>query len=198
MTGATATLGTPQTGDRLAFTAVAGSGITGSYDATTGVLTLTGTSSVANYQTALRSVTFASVTDAPAATRTVGFEVTDGVLPSAAATKTIAVTALNDAPTVAKSPDAMSYIEQQGAAVVDASVTVSDPDSPLLKGATATLAAPQTGMHWPSPPCRQRYQGQLQRHHRGAHAHGHLECRQLPGSAAVGHVRVGRPSARDR
>lgn len=145
LTGATATLGTPQTGDRLAFTAVAGSGITGSYDATTGVLTLTGTSSVANYQTALRSVTFASVTDAPAATRTVGFEVTDGVLPSAAATKTIAVTALNDAPSVAKSPDAMSYIEQQGAAVVDASVTVSDPDSPLLKGATATLAAPQTG-----------------------------------------------------
>ena len=40
-------------------------GITGSFDAATGVLTLTGTATVANYQTALRSVTYANTSDNP-------------------------------------------------------------------------------------------------------------------------------------
>jgi hypothetical protein len=35
-------------------------GITGSFNATTGVLTLSGSATVANYQTALRSVTYAN------------------------------------------------------------------------------------------------------------------------------------------
>ena len=40
-------------------------GITGSYNAATGVLTLTGIASVANYQTALRSVTYFNTSDNP-------------------------------------------------------------------------------------------------------------------------------------
>src|SRR5204863_662099 len=38
-------------------------GISGAYDAATGVLTLSGTSSVANYQTALRSVTYVNTSE---------------------------------------------------------------------------------------------------------------------------------------
>ena len=43
-------------GDTLNFTNQ--SGITGSYDSATGTLTLTGTASLANYQTALDSITY--------------------------------------------------------------------------------------------------------------------------------------------
>ena len=80
-------------------------GISGAWNAATGTLTLSGSSSVANYQTALRSVTFASTSDDPTvnATRTsrsVSWAVTDansdaaGAQTSAGATSTI--TALSD------------------------------------------------------------------------------------------------------
>ena len=63
--------------DRLAF--VNQNGITGNYNTATGVLTLTGTASVANYQTALRSVTYEnSNPNASTATRMVAFQVDDG------------------------------------------------------------------------------------------------------------------------
>lgn len=55
-------------------------GITGSYDAATGVLTLTGEGSLADYQSELRSVEF-STSDASAhpAARTISFQVTDSL-----------------------------------------------------------------------------------------------------------------------
>ena len=63
--------------DALDFTPVGS--ITGAYVAGTGTLTLTGTSSLANYQTALRSVTYDNIDDddPSAATRTVSFSVSD-------------------------------------------------------------------------------------------------------------------------
>ncbi|WP_156616867.1 Ig-like domain-containing protein, partial [Mycobacterium sp. 852014-52144_SCH5372336] len=143
--GATVTVNTPQTGDSLAFTAPAGSGITGSYNAGTGILTLTGTSSVANYQAALRSVTFTSTTDAPTATKTVSFMVIDASQPSALATKTIAISAVNDVPAVVTSGGSTAYTEQQIAVVVDGTLTISDPDSASLTKAIVTLTSPQTG-----------------------------------------------------
>ncbi len=74
-------------------------GITGSYDGGTGILTLSGTASVANYQAALRSVTYTNTSDNPnTAARTVSFAVTDGSLSSNTATRNITLTAVNDAP----------------------------------------------------------------------------------------------------
>lgn len=143
--GATAALTAPQTGDALGFTAPAGSGITGSYSAATGILSLTGTSSVANYQAALRSVTFRSTTDTPPATKIINFTVINGPVPSSVASKTISIIAVNDAPAVATSGGATPYTEQQGAVVIDGALTVTDVDSPSLAGATATLTAPQAG-----------------------------------------------------
>jgi VCBS repeat-containing protein len=65
------------TEDVLAFTDQLG--ITGSFDAATGVLTLSGTASVANYQTALESVTYQDTNSNPdTTTRTVTFTVDDG------------------------------------------------------------------------------------------------------------------------
>ena len=65
-------------------------GITGSYNSGTGVLTLTGASSVANYRTALQSITFFNLNAAAStATRTISFTATDGALPSPVATRQI-------------------------------------------------------------------------------------------------------------
>ncbi len=63
--------------DQLAFTAA--SGITGSYNSTTGVLSLTGSATPAAYQSVLRTVTYAnSNANASTATRTISFQVNDG------------------------------------------------------------------------------------------------------------------------
>jgi hypothetical protein len=82
--------------DTLGFTNQ--NGISGNYNSGTGVLTLTGSSSVANYQTALRSVTYANSSDNPTASRTVTFIADDGTSTSAPATKGITINAVNDAP----------------------------------------------------------------------------------------------------
>ena len=94
--------------DTLAF--VTQNGISGSWSAATGVLALSGSSTVANYQTALRSITYYNNSDNPAtATRTVTFVANDGGLNSNTATRTIAVTTLNDAPVLAATGDSLAY-----------------------------------------------------------------------------------------
>jgi hypothetical protein len=83
--------------DVLAFTNQLG--ITGSWSAASGILTLTGTTTVANYQAALRTVTYVNTSDNPStSTRTISFVVNDGAANSSAATRSISVTAVNDAP----------------------------------------------------------------------------------------------------
>ncbi len=81
------------TQDVLAFTNQ--NGITGSWNSTTGVLTLSGSSTVANYQTALRSVTYQNTSDNPTTgNRTITFSASDGSL-SGTGTRTISITAVN-------------------------------------------------------------------------------------------------------
>ncbi len=83
--------------DTLLFTDQ--SGITGNWNGATGVLTLTGTATVAQYQAALRSVQYNNLSDDPnTATRTIAFVVNDGGLDSLAATRNVTVQAVNDAP----------------------------------------------------------------------------------------------------
>ncbi len=81
--------------DLLAFTNQLG--ISGSYNATTGVLTLTGTTTVANYETALRSITYQNTSDAPSSARTISFTVDDGSASSAVGMRSVAITSVNDA-----------------------------------------------------------------------------------------------------
>jgi len=80
-------------GDALGFANQ--NGITGSYNAATGVLTLTGTASVAAYQTALESVTYFSAAADPTqagAARTVNFSVSDGSHSSATVAASVVLT----------------------------------------------------------------------------------------------------------
>jgi VCBS repeat-containing protein len=78
LVGATVTIATgQQPEDVLGF--VNQNGISGNFDPLTGVLTLTGSSSVANYKTALESITFTSTT-IKTGSRTIVWSADDGVV----------------------------------------------------------------------------------------------------------------------
>ena len=137
-------------GDRLNFTNQLG--ITGSYNTGTGVLTLTGTTSLANYQTALRSIGFDSTSDNPGSgTRTISWTVRDvnfesasnGQQTSLPATSTVNVTPVNDAPdiTALDAISANTYTENCPAVQIDSNVVLADPelDGTNWNGATLTL-----------------------------------------------------------
>jgi hypothetical protein len=123
-------------GDELGFDDQLG--ISGSYDSEAGVLTLSGTAPVADYETALRSVTFGHTEGNASGSRTIEFVVNDGDLDSAPASKGIEV---NDKPVVDTSDDALSYSEGAGAVAVDAELTVTDADSATLQGATVQISS---------------------------------------------------------
>ena len=73
--------------------------ITGSWNAVTGVLTLTGPDTVSAYQAALRSISYSNASEDPDSNpRTVSFVVNDGAIDSQAATRSITVVNVNDAP----------------------------------------------------------------------------------------------------
>src|SRR5204863_242897 len=148
MANATISVGNFVAGDTLLFTNTAN--ITGSYNSSTGVLTLTGTDTAANYQAALRSVKFSSSSDDPTAnnskpSRTISWQVTDansdaaGAQNSAAATSTINVTAVNDAP-VLSAGATLAYTEQATAAVIDNSITLTDADDTQMASATISVS----------------------------------------------------------
>jgi hypothetical protein len=124
--------------DSLGFTGQ--NGIMGSYDVGTGVLTLSGDASLADYQAALRSVTYDNDSDAPSGARTVSFRVSDGALDSNADTRDVTVTGTNDAPVVTASAGTTPYTEGDPATAVDGGLTVADPDDTNLEGATVRIA----------------------------------------------------------
>src|SRR5207249_2695789 len=125
LTGATVALTTNFASgqDVLGFTTQ--NGISGSYVAGTGVLTLSGTTTVANYQAALRSVTYSNSSDNPSTlTRTVSFTATDGTDTSTAATKSVSVTAVNDAPVVTTTGGGTTAYTENGAGLaIDTGLT---------------------------------------------------------------------------
>src|SRR5690606_16960187 len=124
--------------DTLSFTNQ--NGITGSWDATAGTLTLTGTATVAQYQAALRSITYSNSSDNPSTSaRTVSFTVSDGTASSTAATRGVTVTAVNDAPVVTTTSGNASFTENGAAVAVDGSLTLSDVDNTTISGATVQI-----------------------------------------------------------
>ncbi|MFC7497697.1 Ig-like domain-containing protein [Enterovirga sp. GCM10030262] len=144
-----------QPGDVLGFTL--SGGITGSYNASTGVLTLTGSASYAQYATVLDTITFTNSGDNPtdfglSPTRTITFQVTDGLAYSDPAGVTVNVVGINDAP-VNVAGAAMNFTEDTtgtagsaGPPVVAPSnavtgISVSDPDAnPSTQDISVTLS----------------------------------------------------------
>ena len=98
LTGATVTIASGFTaGDALRIS-TGTTGISFDYNALTGVLTLSGTASLADYQTVLATLSFKSASDNPGTTRDITMVVTDGATSSVAAHINLAVTPVDDAP----------------------------------------------------------------------------------------------------
>lgn len=117
------------------------SGITGSWSAGTGTMTLSGSASVAGYQTAVRSITYANTSDAPSSTtRTVSFTVTDGVTPSNTVSRSVAVVPVNDLPATTTSSGSATYVEDAAPIVLDSALAVVDADDAALTQARVTIA----------------------------------------------------------
>ena len=152
LTGATVSItGGTFAGDGDVLSAnTAGTSITASYNAATETLTLSGSDTLAHYQQVLDTVSFASG-DNPddfgsSQSRTVTWTVNDGSGSfnlSTAQTTTIAVTAVNDAPTVAAAATDLFVTGQT--ITLSASLSVTDPDSLTLAGATVSVAGSFTG-----------------------------------------------------
>ena len=124
-----------QPGDELLFTDR--SGIISSYDADAGVLTLTGTATVEEYLSALRSVRYRNdASGDPTKTKHIQFTVNDAGLDSRPAIKQICIFADNDPPTGETGEGGLLYIENDGPVPVDGSFVVGDPDSAYLSRAT--------------------------------------------------------------
>jgi VCBS repeat-containing protein len=120
------------TGDVLAAS-VAGTSITASYDAATGVLTLTGNDTLAHYQQVLEGVTYVSTSDNPTnfgadTSRTISWVLNDGTLNSATQTTTLNLTAVDDAPT-ATAPASYSTTEQTSLSLKGTGLSISDVDA---------------------------------------------------------------------
>ncbi|HYE85349.1 MAG TPA: DUF4347 domain-containing protein, partial [Vicinamibacterales bacterium] len=141
LSAATVSISGFQSGDSLVFTNQ--NGITGSYNATTGVLTLSGSSSVANYQAALRSIQFSTTSDS-IATRTVNFQVNDGGsannLSNTLAASTINVNGSALAAPVLAVSNTLAYTEGGAAANIDPSLTITDTDSANMAGAIVRIS----------------------------------------------------------
>ncbi|MDD2932603.1 MAG: Calx-beta domain-containing protein [Methylotenera sp.] len=136
LASATITLTNAQAGDVLTV-GLLPAGISSSVAGN--VVTLSGAASLADYQTAIRAVTFSSSSENPSTTpRVISVVVNDGQSNSNIATATINVVAVNDAPVAA----ADNYSATEGATVVRGNVLANDTDvdSPLASLAVAQFA----------------------------------------------------------
>ncbi len=122
---ATITITNVQTGDVLSVFGALPPGIAaGAYNPGTGELTLTGSASPADYQTAIDQIRFENTSDDPVTTsRTISVRVNDGAANSNVAIATIAIVPVNDPPVA--SNDADTVVEDSFVAV---SVLANDND----------------------------------------------------------------------
>ena len=119
-------------------------GISGSYDSTSGTLTLTGTATVAEYQSALRSITYANSSEAPdTSDRVVTFTVITSK-GDVSATRTVAVASINDAPVVTTTSATvdvnLSDPDRPATVVLDDTLTVEEVDT-LIASATVSITS---------------------------------------------------------
>ena len=105
-------------------------GITGSWDAINGILTLTGTATVANYQTALRAVTYENTDPAPVEnSRTITYTINDGDDDSNTQSRNISVVKVNISPGISNiESTSLVYFAGSGQKTVSNSLQLADPD----------------------------------------------------------------------
>ncbi|MDA7512811.1 Ig-like domain-containing protein, partial [Verrucomicrobia bacterium] len=129
--------------DVLGFTAR--NGISGSWNSGSGVMSLSGTSSKANYEIALESLTYNNTSENPnASARTITWVINDGYENSSAVTSTVSVTVVNDAPTIAINTGAS--VARAGSVTITASLLKEgDPDDSGAGLTYVVTSAPVNG-----------------------------------------------------
>ena len=133
----TVTLTNHLAGDSLSLNAAAllvvDDALTVNYDLETGVLTIGGEASVADYQTILQGVQYDNTSQNPDVTpRVIDVVVNDGLTDSAVNTSTISVTAVNDAP--------VTDLNGEDSEVDDSTAAFTEGDNPVLIAPSATIA----------------------------------------------------------
>ncbi|WP_210205755.1 VCBS domain-containing protein [Hoeflea marina] len=139
--------------DLLGFTVVGN--ITGSYDASTGILTLSGTDTLAHYQEVLGSITYSNSSGNPdTMPRIISFSVNDGDSDSAPVLSTVQVVGLaatldldaNDSSGQTGADHQASYgIGTAGVAIADSDTVISQTET--ITSAKVTLTNAQAGDH---------------------------------------------------
>ncbi len=141
--------------DQLLFTNTAN--ISGSWDANTGRLTLSGSATVAEYQSALRSITYQNSSDNPVTTtRTIAWTVNDGDVSSLQRFSTVDVASENDAPvldntgTMELTSTTEDQINNSGQTVASIIASaggdrITDPDDAVAEGIAITSLSSGNG-----------------------------------------------------
>jgi hypothetical protein len=134
-----------ESGDNLALDEDSLTGIAVDYFPGTGVMTLTGSASVEDYQAALRMIQYRYTGETPPTSpKTVEFTVNDGEADSNAATKEIVLEepSDNEAPVVTTSAGPTTYTLGDAIGVdIDSALTVTDADDTDLVGGTVRISA---------------------------------------------------------
>ncbi|MBL4827584.1 MAG: hypothetical protein JKY66_07710, partial [Spongiibacteraceae bacterium] len=126
--------------DVLSFTAA--SGITGSYNSATGVLSLSGSATLAQYEAVLETVTYDNTNDdnPTGGNRTITWVVNDGEDNSTGTTSTVNVVPVNDPPTVTGAESTVTFTESDSPVTIDSTLTVGDVDDTNIESATITIS----------------------------------------------------------
>ncbi|GGG05046.1 hypothetical protein GCM10010924_37040 [Rhizobium wenxiniae] len=127
MSSATIVITNPVAGDTLSIAGTLPSGITFAYNSSTSTLTLSGSASKADYQTALQQIRYSSTSDDPGSTaRTISISVNDGSAASNTAIATVSVIPVNDPP-VNTLP--AGYTTAEDTPLSLSGLSVADPDA---------------------------------------------------------------------
>lgn len=122
------------------FSFVDANGIEGQFDATTGILTLTGQNSTAEYEQALRNVLYENTSENPITDeRQVTFRVESGNS-SATATRGLQVNSVGDAPVIILQRSSITATADDLPVTLDSLLTVTDADSPNLASAIVAVS----------------------------------------------------------
>ncbi|MEY2565753.1 MAG: trimeric autotransporter adhesin [Actinomycetota bacterium] len=125
-------------GDTLSFTTAGGISDT---NALPEVLTLTGSTTVANWQSALQSVQFSTTNQDPGTSRTIRFTVSDGTASSTPADKAVTVVPVNDPPVLnLDAPGTLTFTENGSATnLFGPAASVTDVDNATLASLKVTI-----------------------------------------------------------
>ena len=117
-------------------------GVTSSWDPLTGTLTIFGSDTVANYQAALRSVTYENMSVNPESSpRTVSFSVSDGDAVSNIQTRDIGIDLVNNVPVLTSiEGQPASYIENTTPIAITGNLSVGDVDDVLIQSAEVSIS----------------------------------------------------------